>query len=318
MSATKKALHSTIWQWLKEIGTKPDLPIRWPLVLGLAILIFWLVQGFEMPGDWVITFYPAGQNWLDPYVNSYHLVYPPWLVIILAPLTLFSPDTARGLMAVLSMLCIAYGVHKLGGGFVTLLFVLLTPFYVTVLLRGETDAFPVAGLGLVLQGSLAGQVVGLFLLTLKPQLMGIAAAFCFLLPSPEKSEPDTRTEMTWWTQLFASHQIRLAIAFAVTLIPFFLIYGWWPGEILARLPELQRQDDITPWPWGIPLGLILLYRAYRQRSLPLSALATFFWVPYLNWYSLAGYTAIIFSWSARWLAAALLILSWVWFLYSSN
>lgn len=301
-----------VWQWVKKLGTKPDLPIRWPLVLGLGTLVFWLVQDVEMGGDWAVTFYPAGKNWLDPYENSFHLVYPPWLVVILAPLTLFSVDVARGLLAALSVVCIAYGIHKLGGGLVTLLFVLLTPFFITVLVRGETDAFPVAGLGLVLQGSLIGQVMGLLLLALKPQTLGIAAAFLFFLPH---HKPEQTGRRQGWTQLMTQSQVQLTIGFGLALVPFFLVYGWWPGDILARMPELQRGDDITPWPWGIPIGLVILYRAYRQRSLPWAALSTFFLVPYLNWYSLAGYTAIIFSWSPRWLAAALLILSWVWFLH---
>ncbi len=293
----------TIWQgWLR-----PDLPLRWPLVLGVCALVFWLVYQVNIQNDWSLTFYPAGQNWLDPYENSFHLVYPPWLAVILAPFTLFPEDVGRGLFAAFSVAVTAYAIHRLEGGFVTLLLVLLTPFYVTVLVRGETDALPLAGLGLALQGSFVGQLVGLLLLVLKPQTMGLAAAFLFLFLFPHKDERRL-------FHLFSPRQIQLAVGFGLVLLLSFLVYGWWPGDILTRLPDLYRVDDVTPWPWGIPVGLLILYHAYRQRSLPWAALATYFFVPYLNWYSLSGYAAIIFSWSPRWFAAALLFLSWVWFL----
>ncbi len=284
------------WQQIQttwERWRKSDLPLRWPVVLLVCVVAFWLVSQVNIREDWHFTFYPAGQNWLDPYENSFHLVYPPWLAVILAPFTLFPEDLARGLFAAFSVALTAYAVHRLGGGFMTLLLVLLTPFYVTLLIRGETDALPVAGLALVLPNPVGWQVVGLALLLLKPQTMGFAAAFFFLF-SPQKKQ--------------------LIVGLGLLFLLSFLVYGVWPLDIWERLPDLYRVDDVSLWPWGIPLGLLLLGYGYRQKSLTIAALATYFFVPYLNWYSLAGYAVIIFARSPRWFAAALLMLSWVWFL----
>lgn len=284
------------WQKIQatwERWRKPDLPLRWSVVLLVCVVAFWMVSRVNIREDWHVTFYPAGQNWLDPYENSFHLVYPPWLAVMLAPFTLLPEDLARGLFAAFSVALTAYAVHRLGGGFTTLLLVLLTPFYVTLLIRGETDALPVAGLALALPNPVGWQVVGLALLLLKPQTMGFAAAFLFL---------------------FSSHKKQLTVGLGLLFLFSFLVYGLWPLDIWERLPDLYRVDDVSLWPWGIPLGFLLLWRAYRQKSLEWAALATYFFVPYLNWYSLAGYAVIIFAWSPRWFAAALLILSWVWFL----
>lgn len=294
------------WQNLQatwERWAQRDLPLRWPLVLLLGGVAFWLVSRVGIREDWHVTFYPAGQNWLDPYENSFHLVYPPWLAMILAPFTLFPEDVARGLFAAFSVGLTAVGVRQLGGGFASLLLVLLTPFYVTLLVRGETDALPVAGLGLIMLEPVGWQVVGLALLALKPQTMGFAAAFLALF-----------TLQTAYTQGQYTRLRQLVLGFGAILLISFLLYGAWPLDILERLPDLYRVDDVSSWPYGLPVGLFLLWHAYRRRSLAWAALATYFFVPYVNWYSLAGYAVIIFSRSPKWFAAALLILSWVWFL----
>lgn len=290
-------------------GAVPGHCLFWLWTALLCGLVFGLVIQSDVRDDWHLTFFPAGKNWLDPYENSAHLVYPPWLALILAPYALFPEDVGRGLFAATSVALTAYSIRKLGGGFVTLLLVLLTPFYMAVLVRGQVDALPLMGLALAMQGSVPGQAIGLMLLMLKPQTMGLATVFLILLLAKNAQRgADPRAGLR-------ARRMQVAVGVGLMLALSFAVYGRWPLDIWQRLPALYRVDDISPWPWGIAAGLPMGYYAYRKRNLPLAALATYFFVPYFNWYSLSGYAAIVFSWVPRWFAAVLLlVLSWVWFL----
>lgn len=304
---TRQRINHTLTRLIAawERWHTPDWPLPWPIVLGLALLAFYLVSQVDIREDWHFTFYPAGQNWLDPYENSFHLVYPPWLALILAPFTLLPEDLARGGFAAFSVILTAYTIRQLGGGFITLVLVLLTPFYVTIMVRGMVDALALFGLGVAMAGgpSPFGQAAALLLLLLKPQMMLGAAAFLCLFTLKTAYQENRYTPV-----------IQLGLGSGGWLLLSFLIYGWWPQEVWIRLPDLYQVDNISPWPWGIPIGLLLLGVAYHRHSLPWATLATGFFMPYLNWYSLGGYLVILFARSPRWVAAAVLVLSWIWFI----
>lgn len=243
-----------------------------------------------MTGDWRATFFEAGRHWLTPYQDSYHFVYPPWLAVILAPLGLTTVVVSRALFGVVTVALVAFAVRRLGGGLSALLMVLLTPFWVTVLVRGETDAWPLLGLALGFGTGLSTTAAALALLAIKPHTLGGAAFILFFRARRKK-------QLVFLLSLFAF----------LTL----LVYGFWPLAIWQRLPALYHAGDISIWPWGIPAGVVLLWLGYRRQSLLWAAPATFFLAPYFGWYSLAGYAAIAFARLPRPVAALLLLLSWL-------
>lgn len=275
---------------LNQRRSFPVLPVTWPIILGAAVLAGGLILLAPMTGDWRVTFYPAGQYWLSPYDNSRHFVYPPWLALILAPFALFSVTIARALFATVSVTILGYAVRALGGGLTAFLLALFSPVVLTILVRGEMDALPVLGLIFVLGEKYSSQFLGLILLALKPQTLAGAAV------------------VAW---LHSTHKWRLMAAFALFLLASLLVYGWWPGDILIRLPQLYRVDSLNLWPFGIPVGLALLFMAVKKENILLGALATLFLTPYINWYSLTGYTVILFSRLPRPVSILLFGLSWL-------
>ena len=267
-----------------------DWPLSWPVVVALAGAAFWFVLAVPLTGDWSATFYEAAQHPLSPYDNSHHFVYPPWLTFILWPFGFFEVALARALFAAASVVALAFSFNKLGGGLHGFLMTLFTPLVLTVLVRGETDAIPLLGLILALHSGFPSQFLGILLLAIKPQTLGLVI-FYIIWTSAHR-----------WTLLLA-----LLLFAGVTL----LIFGWWPAAIWIRLPDLYRVDDLSIWPYGLPIGAFVVYQAIKKERIEYAALATFFFAPYLSWYSLTTYVVISATKSSRFITLLLLILLWL-------
>jgi hypothetical protein len=111
--------------------------------------------------------------------------------------------------------------------------------------------------------------IGLFLVLAKPQL---GAPFALL----------------WFVDSWRSGGIRqVARDFSpVTFALFvsFVLYGIWPLQMIG---VITKSRNISPWPYLIPLGLLLLALALRHQSEEAALSAAPFLAPYITFASLS-------------------------------
>ena len=204
--------------------------------------------------DWYVVYYPALSS-ADPF-TVWGYFNPPWLAWLMSPLGALSPGDSHVLWIVLMLLLTVRCVYSLGGGWFAVLLTILSPGYFVAIVNGQVDI-------LVLLGLLLGSWL---LILIKPQVAGLAIAYDVIV----------ERRIDW---------LSMAVAAVVGIIFVFF---------MAR-PEsagLRTAVSITPWPWGIPLGVGLFAFSVLRRDKWLSVIATFFFAPYLSASSMIVYSAI--------------------------
>ena len=197
---------------------------------------------------------------------------------------------SRALWGALSVILLGYALRRCEADFFAFLLTLLSPFMTAVLVRGEMDVLPLLGLALAMQPAGGPQLLGVALLALKPQALGLAVPVIF------------------WS---SAHKRLLLGGFGLLFLISLLLYGPWPWTVWVQLPDLYRGGDVALWPYALPLGLLLFFRALRRGQPRLAALATLFVVPYLSWYTLLCAYAILLAQLRRRWAVPLFALSWL-------
>ena len=142
------------------------------LGLGVVALAFPISGVLPAGVDWHLAFRPAAQEILrghSPY-NISGFFNPPWTLIPLMPLALLPESLGRAFFLLMNLMIFVYVAYRLGASATTMLFFLLSPPVLHSLLNGNIDAFVV--LGFVLPPP-----VGLFFLSLKPQIVPAFALF---------------------------------------------------------------------------------------------------------------------------------------------
>lgn len=282
------------------------------LILTFALIFFYfLVYIFfavTFYVDWRQVYHPVGQVPLDPYsVNGFF--NPPWLAWILAPFAWLPLHPSGALWLTLSVLATIWGIIKLDGDMLIVLLTLLTPAFLRFLIWGQIDVIPFVGLVLLLKSeSTWGKGWGIVLMSIKPQVFGLAAVAVWLrLPT--------------WRQ-----RIQIAAPFVGVLLASFVMYGFWPLQLNGEY--LVEVVDFSMWPYGIPIGLLLFGYAvlgkrpfWRWHAPPLAesvatrqalvaALSSYFFTPYIAPNSLFVYFAVLFLLLPRWLAVGLFVAIW--------
>lgn len=207
--------------------------------------------------DWICVFRPAivtlfhGHN---PYTGLYF--NPPWILLLLSPLAIFTPELGAAAIAVICVAGFAVAAARLGMSKVSLLFFMFNPFMWVVAHQGNLD-------WLVALGAVLPPQLGLFLVVTKPQA-GIAIV------------------LFWFIEALRQGGIRQAVrVFAPVTIAYllsFAIFGWWiipPGWLIPH------QLNYSLWPVSIPIGLALLAAAFRGRDIRRAILASPFLSPYV-------------------------------------
>lgn len=225
------------------------------LFIGFKVMLFGVIGWHDgLILDWYTVYYPAIQT-SDPF-TVWGYFNPPWLAWMLSPLGLLSPADSHVLWIVLILLLTVRCVYELGGGSLAVVLTIISPGFLVTIMQGQVDIF-------VLLGLLTSSWL---LILIKPQVAGLAIAY----------------------DVIAERRIDWpAVAFTAVCGLVWLLF-------MAR-PEragLYTQVSITPWPWGIPFGLMLFRLSLRRRDKWLAALATFLFTPYLSGSSLLVYSAI--------------------------
>jgi hypothetical protein len=214
----------------------------------------------------------------NPYQETIAFYSPPWMLFIIAPLSLLPGQSAFILWTLIGIAAYLTAFRRMGMDWSAVYVLLFSPFVVGNLVFGNYD-------WLVLLGGTLVPTVGIWFLAVKPQL-GVALAGLWAWRS---------FKISWRSFLLIVLPILMAF-----LLSF--IFGY-------RFPDpndLRWSKDI--WPWGIPIGMAIAFFAYRRQDLLLSLAAAPFLSPYVSWHS---WIVVLLPLSRnRWALAAGIVASW--------
>ena len=269
------------------------------IILAVFALFSYFIINLDWEfADWTQVYYPAARSFLNPYFEvtperELYFYNPPWLAWILLPITVFPERVALALWMVLTILLTVWCVKKLDGGIFEVLLVLCSPAFVRLFIHAQIDIVVLLGFTiLVTSTQIYTQGFGLLLMAIKPQVLSLGV-------------------LIHWLNLNRNDKVRILLPItAVTLISF-LIYGFWPAELYDIRNLISRDPNVSIWPYGIPIGVILLGIAIKRKNVYWGALATFFFTPYLISHSLFAYTAVLFTRLPKKWSALIFAILWV-------
>lgn len=225
-------------------------------------------------------FYPAGRALLEGH-NPYEVpgfFNPPWSLVVLTPLSLFPPEIARVVLALMSFSAFCYVGLRFRMSPVAYIAFLLSPSVLLILLVANLD-------GLMLLGLLMPPPVGLFFVLLKPQFGAVIALFWFV--------------ESWRAQGWRG-VVRTFAPVAVVSGLSLPLFGLWP---LSMQKAVGSYWNMSLFPWSIIPGILLLYRALRSGRIGSALPAALFLSPYVSMPTWSGALLSLAS-HDRWMVVA--------------
>lgn len=258
------------------------------ILLSLLFVIGFLLSSFINANDWDGAFYEAGHNFLNPY-SVYTFMNPPWLLLVLTPLTIFPYAFSQALNLGITFLVFGALLLRLKANPISfVLFFLSFPFLLAYS-HGTVEWLPALAWLLPPQ-------VGIWLVSVKPQAGGLVAVEWFL-----KSKK----------------RVKLLAILGVTFLVSLLVWGFWVPNMMENVHKVQREGmqgwNLSLFPYLIPLGVAMwIYILWKRPSNSelLAMLSTYCFVPYFAWSSLAlplalvsakNYRIALILWTANWL-----------------
>ena len=230
------------------------------LALALALAVY--MASLMPTADWFDTFDPAARgvfSGLAPY-HRVGYVYPVWGVVPLLPIVLFPPQIAHGLMYIVCALILFYIMWRLKVGVVAAVAFFLSPTAIGALMVNNIDP-------MVISGILFPPVWGLFLLVLKPQI-GFGVVIYYLVEIWRKDG--------FWGAVRTFAPVSIAWMISAALFPVWI-------ERMLRNPQIIWNRSL--FPYLIPLGLFLLWLAFRNKNPYFALASSLFFAPYHSLYS---------------------------------
>lgn len=239
--------------------------------------------------DWETVFRPAALAigaGRSPYqVDEFFAA--PWGLLALIPVARLEHDFGRGVYFLLAAACYAWLAYRLGTKPLGMLAFLLSPPVLHGFLTGNID-------WLVLLGLTFPPQIGLLFVLIKPQL-GLGIAIFWLVEAFRNGG--------WrcvWHEFWPLTVMSLAS---------FAIFGLWPLRALQLVSE-PKNFNMSLWPWGLPLGVLLLAAAIHRRQRRFAIASSPFLSPHVVFHSYAAVLAGILP-STRYTLLACAGL-WVW------
>ncbi len=233
---------------------------------SLAIgMVSWMLLpngGLDMRDDIL----PSLQNWLAPWEEGTPLF--PWATFILMPLRLFTPQGATALINGLSTLLVALLIKRFGGNILFTIPVMLSPIGYRLLTTGQTDAIVLSAIFLPAGFDL--------LLFWKPQVL----------------------LHIFWVRVIAYPKTYFFAGVAL-LIFSFAVWGFWLEDVweFGRIQLIDGWWNFSLWPYGIPVGLFMVYLAVKKKDVGYGIIASPLLFPYVNGPSYIGLLSIV---AAKW------------------
>lgn len=227
----------------------------------LFVAVAYLAAGLPT-ADFYVNFYEAGRAVIhgrSPY-DAPAFSSAPWGVVPVVPFALLPPVPAHGLYFAASMFVLAYVAWRLKATPWTIAAMLLSPTAIGALLVGNLDPF-------VISGILFPPILGLLILLTKPQI-GAGVALYYLIDF-------ARTK-----RVLEGMKI-----FAPTVAALGLALWLFPAWHTRALDLPANPWNRSLFPFSVPLGLLLLWLALRNRNPYFALAAGPFLTPYLTFYS---------------------------------
>jgi hypothetical protein len=247
--------------------------------------------------DWTNFYYRAASSVAEPYdiAGTGALANPPWLFWLLYPFSFLPSTVGLALWMVLSILCAAWCITRLGGDLYIAVLALASPAFVRLFVQGQIDVLVLLGLTLIVTSqSTLWKTAGYVLMTIKPNVLFLGAIVGWLkLRLPEK--------LIVFTTVFGLVTVSL------------LVHGFWPRRVYENVTTLMlpSHTGIRTWPYLAPVGVVLLIWSLKREDERVAALATFFLVPYVGLHSLFPYVAVLFTTIPKLWSTAVFILLWI-------
>lgn len=256
---------------------------------GFAFLISRVPLHPSMFSDWPY-FYKAGQMLLDrqplyAFSESGFLFYnPPWVAVILVPLSLFPPVFGAGLITAISVTVILLLSRKYHLSLFSTAMLLLSPPVINVMSMGQIDLLILGGL--LLPAELAPIVA-----VSKPQT---AIGFAF-------------------TPFFNGDKLkRVILVSGGVLLASVLVFGFWFFDILSMHTPEQATWNLwrNIWPWNLVVGIPLIgLGLYKKNELILLAASPFLF-PYTTLGGFVGGWLAVHQRGKTWEILGLFSVSW--------
>jgi hypothetical protein len=192
--------------------------------------------------------------------------FPPWLYLLVAPVAVLPPAIGAAVMFVLTYGFYVLILFRLKATPLVILSFIFNRFSLHNAWVGNVDFL--AALGFVLPPE-----IGLFFVLAKPQI-GAGIAIFWMVEA-------------WRTGRFRG-VVRLMAPVTIAYLISFVLYGFWPIRLVG-----MPGDDFNAglWPWGIPIFIVLMYKAISSRDKFYSMGAAPFLAPYTN---LSSYVVALF------------------------
>ena len=233
------------------------------LKLGLLVILLlgsiWIISEYFGTGfDWIEVFRPAAKallSGLSPY-SVYGFFSPPWVLVPFMPLAFLPENLSSAILFMANLLSFGYVAYKLGAKPIPLLLLVFSPHVIYGSFMGNTDWIAILGFLLPPQ-------IGLFFVLVKPQI-GTAIAIFWLIDA-------------WRTGGFKL-VIKIFGPVTIALLLSFIFYGFWPLNFF-HLPNVPWNTSL--FPYSIPIALVLLSLAIKNRKLNFAIVASPFLSPYV-------------------------------------
>jgi hypothetical protein len=244
------------------------------LLIVSPIIVFAFTYFLPPAEDFLDAFWPAAHVPLDPFSVPAFL-NPPWVALLLYPLTFLSERVAQAIIAFSNLAITLLLVARYGGNRWSFILTVTSAPFLSLLFNGNIDFLPMAAFLLPAKWGLA-------LMLSKPQV-GIMAG------------------LIWYKQ--ARHKMIFLIPAITLLLISFTIWGWWIPDMLKQSLASGGRSvgpwNISPFPWLVPVGLLLLYYAWKKEDELIAVAATLCLVPYFAAYSLTAIFAMMAARSPR-------------------
>jgi hypothetical protein len=254
---------------LQNLPTGSTIIITLLCVFLLYVLCVVTVRMWGGLADWsmyrrVILCWLRGHNPYD-LPGRFQFYNPPWVLPLLLPFYLLPVHYGAAALVFVTLVGVTYTSYRMGGRLWGTALLLTSPPIVACLVCGQLDWLTLLGLVLPPQ-------YGIFLTVIKPQV-GIVVA------------------LYWFTEIWHVQGLRKAVFTFIPVVSGFLLsfawYGLWPLHWFT-LSQWEDQLPLTFWPFGIPIGLYLVYRTIQQRDLKTALYAAPFLSSHVRVYSWAG------------------------------
>jgi hypothetical protein len=192
--------------------------------------------------------YLAGRafwNFKNPYIAAPGFYSAPWMLAILAPVALFEPQTARQVWFVFGFTGYLIAFKRLQLSVWSIMTLLLNPFVYFDLALGNYE-------WLILLGATLQVAFGSWIAILKPQ----SSIILFVLWLKQRH----------WTALIPVAALAVLFVLRVYTLP--------------NRSEMYWSVDI--WPYGIPIGIMLAWFAFKRNDMLLALAAAPFLSPYVG------------------------------------